>query len=340
MPQPERRIDAALDRLSTFRLPARAAELVVLDHVDQLPDLSVRQPLLVLGEGSNTVFLDDWPGTVLVNRLRGVSVERTGKQASRVRAAAGENWHRLVRWCMDQGLHGIENLALIPGSTGAAPIQNIGAYGVELADVLESVTAWDWQQGCMREIPAAECGFGYRASRFRDRDRGRFLITAVTLVLQHRFVPQTGYRSLAEELARHGEHRRPGPRQLAAAVMRLRRHRLPDPGRLANAGSFFKNPVVSAQIADRLLADHPALPHWRLPDGLVKLAAGWMIEQRGWKGKSIGDAAVYPRHALVLINRGGATASELSQLIDALSTDVEDTFGVGLEPEPILIGRA
>ncbi|MFW5816314.1 MAG: UDP-N-acetylmuramate dehydrogenase [Wenzhouxiangella sp.] len=340
MPQPERRVNAELDRLSTFRLPARAAELVVVDHVDQLPRLSVRQPLLVLGEGSNTVFLDDWPGTVLVNRLRGVWVERAGSQASRVRVAAGENWHGLVRWCLDRGLHGIENLALIPGSAGAAPIQNIGAYGVEIADVLESVTVWDWLNGCMREIPAAECGFGYRASRFRDRDQGRFLITAITLILQHRFVAQTGYRSLAEELARDGGQRQPGPRQLAAAVMRLRRHRLPDPRRLANAGSFFKNPVVSAGFAARLLTDHPALPHWHLPDGQVKLGAGWMIEQRGWKGKGIGDSAVYPRHALVLINRGGATASQLKRLIATLSDDVEDAFGVRLAPEPILIGRA
>lgn len=339
MPQPERRLNASLDGLSTFRLPARAAELIVLDHVDQLADLTASQPLLVLGEGSNTVFLDDWPGTVLVNRLRGISVERAGPAFSRVRAAAGENWHRLVRWCLDQGLHGIENLVLIPGSTGAAPIQNIGAYGVELADVLESVTAWDRQQDRLREIPTADCGFGYRASRFRDRDKGRFLITAITLRLQHRFVPQTGYRSLAEELERSGENRSPGPREVVAAVIRLRRHRLPDPARLANAGSFFKNPVVGAPVAERVLSEYPDLPHWRLPDGRVKLAAGWMIEQRGWKGRSVGDAAVYRHHALVLVNRGSATAGQVRELIDALGSDIEAAFGVRLEPEPILIGR-
>lgn len=340
MPQPEHQFNADLSGLSTFRLPARAAELIVLNRVDQLAGLAVRQPLLVLGEGSNTVFLEDWPGTVLVNRLRGIAVEPAGPEVSRVRAGAGENWHRLVRWCLDRGLFGIENLALIPGSVGAAPVQNIGAYGVEIADVLESVTAWDWREARLREIPAGDCDFGYRASRFRDNDRGRFLITAITLNLQHRFVPRTHYQSLATELERVDRRQPPGPREVTAAVMRLRRHRLPDPARMANVGSFFKNPVVSADLADQLLASHPGLVHWPLADGQVKLAAGWMIEQCGWKGRSIGDTAVYPRHALVLVNRGRATATQLRTLMDRLSNDVQGVFGIRLEPEPILIGHA
>ncbi|NDY94460.1 UDP-N-acetylmuramate dehydrogenase [Wenzhouxiangella limi] len=340
MPQPERRFDADLAALSTFRLPARAAEVIFLDNLDQLAGLSYGHPLLVLGGGSNTIFLANWTGTVLVNRLRGISVERASQRDSRVRVAAGENWHRLVRWCLDHGLHGLENLALIPGSVGAAPIQNIGAYGVEIADVLESVTAWDWRQNRLRQLPAEACGFGYRASRFRDADRGRFLITSITLRLRHEFRPQIGYQSLAAELKRRHGDRIPGPRALTAAVMRLRRHRLPDPARLANAGSFFKNPVVSGDFASSLLSDHPHLPHWTMADGQVKLAAGWMIEQRGWKGKSVGAAAVYPNHALVLINRGGASAQQLGALVDAIRADIQRSFGVRLEPEPILIGRA
>ncbi|MEE4638716.1 MAG: UDP-N-acetylmuramate dehydrogenase [Wenzhouxiangella sp.] len=339
MPQPEHHRNADLAGLSTFRLPARAAELVFLDEIDQLDELVLGQPLMILGQGSNTVFLGDWPGTILVNRLRGLSVERIDPAVSRIRVAAGENWHELVRWCLDEGLHGIENLALIPGTVGAAPIQNIGAYGVEIADVLESITAWDWRNRCLLELPASECGFGYRASRFRDSDRGRFLITGITLRLQHRFVPQTGYQSLADELSRRSGNRSIGPREVVACIMRLRRHRLPDPTRLANAGSFFKNPVLSASDAEQLLLTHPGMPHWRLPDGQVKLAAGWMIEQRGWKGKSIGDAAVYHHHALVLINRGQATAAQLGSLIERLTDDVDAAFGVRLEPEPILIGR-
>ncbi|MFP4277517.1 MAG: UDP-N-acetylmuramate dehydrogenase [Wenzhouxiangella sp.] len=339
MPQPERRLNANLADLSTFGLTARTAELVFLDHLDQLPELTLRPPVMVLGGGSNTVFLADWPGTVLVNRLRGIEVEQRGEQTSRVRVAAGENWHRLVRWSMDHGLHGLENLVMIPGSVGAAPIQNIGAYGVELAERLESVTVWEWSSARLRELPAADCNFGYRASRFRDRDRGRFLVTAITLVLDHAFFPRLEYRSLAEALARGHRGQAPGPRQVAAAVMRLRRHRLPDPARLANAGSFFKNPQVPATVAARLLAANPDLPHWPQPDGQVKLAAGWMIEQLDWKGQSIGQAAVYHRHALVLTNRGGATAAQLGQLIDAITTSVQQQFGVVLEPEPILVGR-
>lgn len=339
MPQPERRLNADLADLSTFGLTARTAELVFLDHLDQLPELTLRPPVMVLGGGSNTVFLADWPGTVLVNRLRGIEVEQRGEQTSRVRVAAGENWHRLVRWSMDHGLHGLENLVMIPGSVGAAPIQNIGAYGVELAERLESVTVWEWSSARLRELPAADCNFGYRASRFRDRDRGRFLVTAITLVLDHAFFPRLEYRSLAEALGRGHRGQAPGPRQVAAAVMRLRRHRLPDPARLANAGSFFKNPQVPATVAARLLAANPDLPHWPQPDGQVKLAAGWMIEQLDWKGQSIGQAAVYHRHALVLTNRGGATAAQLGQLIDAITTSVQQQFGVVLEPEPILVGR-
>ncbi|MCA1780208.1 MAG: UDP-N-acetylmuramate dehydrogenase [Xanthomonadaceae bacterium] len=334
-----RRSNADLAGLSTFRLPARAAELVILDHVGQLPALTLAPPVLVLGEGSNTVFLSDWKGTVLINRLRGISVEPITPESSRVRVAAGENWHQLVRWCLDAGLYGLENLIMIPGSAGAAPIQNIGAYGVEIADLLESVTVWDWGQGRLRELPAAECGFGYRASRFKDRDRGRFLITAISLILQHSFVPRTEYRSLAAQLQRYAGNGAPGPRRLAAAVMRLRRHRLPDPARLANAGSFFKNPVVDSEVAESLHSEHPALPAWPLADRQVKLAAGWMIEQCGWKGKSLGGAAVYAGHALVLVNRGTATAADVGGLIDAITSDVEAKFAISLEPEPLLIGR-
>lgn len=338
MHQPERLCDADLSRLSTFRLRARAHDLIVLDQADQLPKLRVVKPLLILGEGSNTVFLKDWPGSVLVNRLSGISVKRLDADRSLVHVAAGENWHHMVRWCMDHGLHGLENLILIPGSAGAAPIQNIGAYGVELADLLVSVTVWDWDTSEFRELNTAECGFAYRTSRFKHRDRDRFLITAITLCLNHHFIPKTGYESLGQALRNKGVIDNPSPREVAAAVMRIRRHRLPDPKRIANVGSFYKNPVVSAFEAERLSARFPDLPQWRLPDGRVKLAAGWMLERCGWKGQSVGDAAVYDRHALVLINKGRASGEDLQQLIDAMTAQIRDEFGVRLEPEPRLIG--
>lgn len=337
--QPPEIIEGAdLAPLSSFRLPTRAKRLVVLDHVEQLPLLSEPEPMrLVLGGGSNTVFVADWPGDILLNRLRGIELTALDKQHARVHAAAGENWHALVRWCLERGLYGIENLVLIPGSVGAAPMQNIGAYGVELSDVLESVSAWDWETARSVEIAAADCGLAYRDSRFKSADRGRFLITAVSLRLRRRFVPQLGYQSLVAALNARGIQT-PEPRQLTAAVMRLRRHRLPDPARLPNAGSFFKNPVLDRTAAASLLSEHPGLPHWTLADGSVKLAAGWMIEQLGLRGHRIGDAGIYEHHALVLVNHGQASAGQLLELIDEVCSAVQGRYGVGLEVEPNLIG--
>lgn len=328
--------NADLRELSTFRLPAKADRLAVLQSPDQLPHLSGDEAsTLLLGGGSNAVFLGDWPGSIILNRIRGIEIRDLGDEAL-VTAGAGENWHRLVRQTMDAGWHGIENLIMIPGSVGAAPMQNIGAYGVELADVFEHLVAWDLGERRFVELDRRACRFGYRDSRFRSADRGRFVIVSVTLRLSRRFSARTGYSSLAGELERAGVES-PSSRQLAAAVMRLRRHRLPDPGRLPNAGSFFKNPVISADSARKLLEAHPDLPQWLLPDGRVKLGAGRMIELLGWKGRSIGDAGVYANHALVLVNRGHATAADLRALIDAVVESVRREFGIVLEPEPLLV---
>ena len=335
--QPDIVTGADLTSLSTFRLPARAAELIVLDAPEQIATLPpASHGELVLGGGSNTLFVGDYPGRVLLNRMTGVSFENSGDEVL-VTATAGENWHRLVRTCIDRGLHGLENLVMIPGSVGAAPMQNIGAYGVELADVFERLAAWDRNEKRMVTMERNDCAFGYRDSRFKSIEPERFLITSVTLRLSRRFQPDTRYASLTEALA-SSDITKPTSRQLAATVMRLRRHRLPDPARLPNAGSFFKNPVVTPQRAETMLTAHPELLHWPMPDGSVKLGAGRMIELLGWKGKAIGDAAVYPNHALVLINRGRATAEDLMRLICAIQTSVHDEYGVELEAEPRLIG--
>lgn len=336
--QPEIVRHADIRSLSTFRLPARAAELCIIDSPEQLAALPATDgEELILGGGSNTVFIGDFAGRIILNRMRGIEFTDAGEHVI-VRAAAGENWHSLVRLCLDRGLHGIENLALIPGSVGAAPMQNIGAYGVELADAFDSLDAIDRQRGDAVRIPLGDAGFSYRDSRFRSVDKGRFLITAVTLRLARRFTPRPDYSSLAAELQRCNIDQ-PTPRQMVAAIMRLRRHRLPDPQRLANAGSFFKNPVVAEVSAAALLDEHPELPHWPMADGRIKLAAAWMIERLGWKGRFIGDAGVYPHHALVLVNRGQATASELLALIEAITLSVQRAFGVILEPEPLLSGH-
>lgn len=329
--------DAELAGLTTFRLPARADELVCIETAGQLAALPPHDgPELILGGGSNTLFVDDFPGRVILNRMRGIQMAADADDIL-VTAAGGENWHALVRHCLDEGLYGLENLIMIPGSVGAAPMQNIGAYGVELAEVFESLEALDRESGQRVTFDRDDCRFGYRDSRFKSLDRGRFFISRVTLRLSRRFTPSTGYASLADELERAG-CKRPEPRQLAAAVMRLRRHRLPDPARLANAGSFFQNPVVDADTAETLLAEHPDLPHWPMPDGRIKLAAARMIERLGWKGRSIGRVGVYAHHALVLVNHGGATSSELLALVAAITESVERAFGLTLVPEPNLIG--
>lgn len=337
MHTPEIFRNADLSGLSTFGLPASAAELAVLDSAEQIAALPPAiNGELILGGGSNTVFAGNYPGRVLLNRLQGVSFHEKSEEVL-VTAGGGENWHRLVRQCVDAGVHGLENLAMIPGSVGAAPMQNIGAYGVELADVFNHLTAWDRRQQVFVQLDRRHCAFGYRDSRFKSVDRDRFLITSVTLRLSRRFRPKTGYASLDEALQGAGIDQ-PTPRQLTATVMRLRRHRLPDPARLANAGSFFKNPVVSTETARSVLDEHPDLPNWSMHDGTIKLGAGRMIELLGWRGKSVGEVGVYANHALVLVNHGQATASDLLQLIEAITASVEKEFGIRLEPEPLLVG--
>ena len=329
--------DADLTDLTTFRLPARTAELAILHSPEQIAALPpTDKDQLVLGGGSNTLFIGNWPGRILLNRLSGLSFEDRGDDVL-VTAAAGENWHQLVRTCIDRGLHGLENLVMIPGSVGAAPMQNIGAYGVELSDLTEHVDAWDRVEQRPCRLSRKECDFAYRDSRFKSGEPGRFLITSVTLRLSRRFNPDTRYASLRDALDQAGIDQ-PTARQLAATVMRLRRHRLPDPARLSNAGSFFKNPIVDEAQARELLSIHPDLPHWPMPDGRIKLGAGRMIETLGWKGKFIGDAGVYARHALVLVNRGRATTADLLALINTIQDSVEREFGLRLEPEPLIIG--
>lgn len=329
---------AELSALTSFGLAARASQLATLHQPEQLISLPPAPgPEMVLGGGSNTIFMADYPGRILLNRIKGFSVQSAGEEAVLVTAGAGESWHGLVRRCVDGGLHGLENLALIPGSVGAAPIQNIGAYGVELADRFHALRAFDRQLGTFVTLDGADCGFGYRDSRFKSDTPGRFIITAVTLRLSRRFRPVLHYPSLAEALQRAGLQQ-PDPRQLTAAVMRLRRHRLPDPARLANSGSFFKNPLVDAAQAKRLVKRWPGLPHWPMDDGRVKLGAAWMIDQLGWKGRRLGQVGVYRNHALVLVNHGQAQAHELLQLLHAIQNAVFQRFSVQIEPEPILIG--
>lgn len=334
---------------TTLALPGYAAASLIVDRLETLhahkAEIQGASRRFILGGGSNVVLTGDFPGLLLKVELRGK--ERLGEDADAVyvRAAAGENWHDFVQWTLAQGWPGLENLSLIPGTVGAAPIQNIGAYGLEAGELLHEVEAIDLADGSPRRFDHAACRFGYRDSVFKQQGwhlDGRLLITAVTFRLPKRWQPRTGYADVAKELAERSvvtPTPTPTPTDIAAAVIAIRQRKLPDPAVLPNAGSFFKNPVVDAATAARLAAAHGSLPNYPQPDGTVKLAAGWLIEQAGWKGRSLGPVGMYEKQALILVNHGGATGADVQALTAAVQADVQQRFGVALEAEPVFIGH-
>ncbi|HEY0824049.1 MAG TPA: UDP-N-acetylmuramate dehydrogenase, partial [Ramlibacter sp.] len=259
-------------------------------------------------------------------------------------AGAGENWHDFVDWTLDQGFGGLENLALIPGTVGASPVQNIGAYGVELQDRFESLDAIDLMTGREFTLDATQCAFGYRDSVFkhspaRDSDfglAGRALILRVRVRLPKPWKPVLGYLDLQRKVTETGIAE-PSARQVYDWVCAIRTAKLPDPRVIGNAGSFFKNPTVTPEQCQDIIARDPNIVHYPMPDGTVKLAAGWLIDACGWKGKSVGQAGVYEKQALVLVNRGGATGGEVVTLARAIQTSVYERFGIRLEPEPVVV---
>lgn len=331
--------DFPLDSLNTFRIPARARRYLRVSEPSQLaaaladPALAAL-PRLVLGGGSNLLFTQDFDGLVLHMALAGREIVGEHDGHTLVRAAAGENWHDFVQWTLAQGLGGLENLSLIPGTVGAAPIQNIGAYGAEIKDVFHALTVFDPATGTQRVLHGADCRFGYRDSIFKHADGARLIVLDVTFALPQAWQPNLRYAELAHELAGVES---PSARQVSDAVIAIRRRKLPDPAVIGNAGSFFKNPVVTGQQCARLLESFPSLVHHRQPDGSEKLAAGWLIDQCGWKGRNLGAAGVYPKQALVLVNNGGASGAEVVQLARAIQRDVFERYGVQLEPEPVFI---
>ena len=331
---------ASLAGRNTLRVAARARLLGELRDAAKLPELldfpAVRRaPLLVLGEGSNLLLAGDFDGTVLALETRGVQVEQDGDVA-RIAVAAGERWDDFVRWSLGQGYAGLENLILIPGTVGAAPIQNIGAYGTEVAEFIESVEAWDTRERRVAVLDRATCAFGYRDSLFK-REPGRYIVTAVRFALPRSRALRLDYAGIREELARMGVDR-PAPFHVAEAVVHLRTRKLPDPAVIGNAGSFFKNPVVDAAQAEALKRGHPELPAWPQADGRSKLSAAWLIEAAGLKGRREGDAGISNRHALVLVNHGHASGGELWGFAQRVIAAVQAEFGVRLEPEPVVVG--
>ncbi|MDB5853723.1 MAG: murB [Herminiimonas sp.] len=333
--------DYPLQRLNTFGIACKAHAFLPVDSVEvlraMLADPALRDlPRLVLGGGSNLLLTGDFPGLVL--HLCNKGIERAGEKADSVlvRCAAGERWDDLVQWTLSHGLGGLENLSLIPGSVGASPIQNIGAYGAELADCFHSLRAFDLVSGEVLKLDRDACRFGYRDSIFKHELRERAVILSVTFALPKSWHANLRYTELARELE-NGGLTQPTPQQVSDAVIAIRTRKLPDPEAIGNAGSFFKNPVVDVVTRDALLAAHPAMVSFPQPDGTFKLAAGWLIDQCGWKGKSIGPAGVYEKQALVLVNRGGASGQQILALASAIQDDVQQRFGVRLEAEPVIV---
>jgi UDP-N-acetylmuramate dehydrogenase len=329
-----------LKPLNSFGLSATARNFFTLKDLDELevvqewhqahPDL----PVLFLGGGSNILFVADFPGLVVRIGLQGLSLLEADEDYHYVQAHAGENWHRCVRWCIDQGFPGLENLSLIPGTVGAAPMQNIGAYGVELKDRLHQVEAIDWQTGKTRTFDRDACRFGYRDSYFKSIEPGRWLIASVILRLPRNPEWKTDYPGIRERL----EGVELNARSISDAVIALRKSKLPDPDHLGNAGSFFKNPMLPVEAWRMLQARFPDIPGWTQPNGLVKTSAAWLIDRCGWKGARDGDAGTYDTHALVIVNHGNASGLEIWHFASRIITSVEDHFGITLEPEPRVIG--
>ncbi|WP_227367912.1 UDP-N-acetylmuramate dehydrogenase [Halomonas sp. M20] len=333
------RQDVDLSRANTLGLPCRAERFLATDDIATTRD-ALRQavkrdwPLTVLGGGSNLVLQPWLPGLALQPSFADLRFEEVGEGDVLVHAGAGLNWHALVEALAAKELWGIENLSLIPGHVGAAPIQNIGAYGVELADVLERVYLLHLEDGREAVFDREECGFGYRDSVFKHALENRVVITRLVLRVSTRAQPRLDYGDLAARLPA-----KPSASDVVAAVSAVRREKLPDPTVLGNAGSFFKNPVVANEQAKALLAKHADMPHFPLADGGVKLAAGWLIDQCGLKGLRERHVGIHERQALVLVHHGGGSAGELLALAQRVVDKVQARFGVTLEREPRLMGR-
>jgi UDP-N-acetylmuramate dehydrogenase len=332
--------NAPLVTRNTLRVAAWAKLLAEVRDATKLPELldfpAIRASRpFVLGEGSNVLITGDIDGAVIAMDTRGVHVEQDGDIA-RIAVAAGERWDDFVRWTLGQGFAGLENLILIPGTVGAAPIQNIGAYGTEVAEFIESVEAWDLIERRVVTLDRSACAFAYRDSLFKH-EPDRFIVTAVRFALPRSHTLRLDYAGIREELKRMGIDK-PAPFHVAEAVVHLRTRKLPDPAVIGNAGSFFKNPIVDAVQGEALKREHAQLVAWPGHDARWKLSAAWLIEAAGFKGMRDGDAGISNRHALVLVNHGKATGQELWAFAQRVIDGVQTRFGVRLELEPMLIG--
>ena len=332
--------DFNLKEHNTFGIDVKCRRFIEFESVDELlqivnslPDAD--KPLLVLGGGSNMLFTADYEGTVLHSAIKGHVAVQTD-EGIMLRCGSGEVWDDIVSLCVSNRMYGAENLSLIPGDVGASAVQNIGAYGAEAKDIILKVEAVDLQTGKMCEFTNEECEYAYRKSKFKGEWRNRFVITYVTYKLSEVFCPCLDYGNIRAELEKRNI-KVPTAEQLRNVIIDIRNEKLPDPKVEGNAGSFFMNPVVPKAKYEELVARFGNVPHYSVDDNNEKIPSGWMIDQCGWKGKSLGKAGVHSRQALVLVNRGGAEGKDIVALCDAIKRDVKDKFGIDIVPEVNII---
>ena len=318
---------------NSFGVDQRAARLVEFETAEDLRTFfaaGIPGRWTVLAGGNNILFTEDYDGVLLTPAARQIALVSDDGDEVRLRVDAGVEWDDLVEWAVQRGLWGIENLSLIPGKAGAAPVQNIGAYGCEAKDAIRRVEMYCVETGTVLTLDAAHCGFGYRESVFKHDLKGRVIITAVEIALSHTPRPRLGYGDVEREVEARGGATL---RNIREAICSIRRAKLPDPAVLGNAGSFFKNPVVEASVAENLLKAYPDMPHYPAPEGREKLAAGWLIDRAGMKGHRAGNVGVHERQALVLVNYGGATGGEVIAFAHKVQEKVREKFGIGIDTE-------
>ena len=328
----------SLKQYNTFGIDVNAAEYAEVADAESLKGLIRAGRLkdasyLILGGGSNVLFTGDYDGLVIRNMIVGIRMKEVDDSQVLVTAGAGVVWDYLLHYCIEHDLGGIENLISIPGSVGAGPIQNIGAYGVELKDTFHSLDAIEIATGELRTFYKEECEFGYRDSIFKREQKGKFIIVSVSLMLKSKSKPDISYGAISEELIKMGIHDGPAIGDVGKAISSIRHRKLPDPENIGNAGSFFKNPLIVAEKYAEIREQYPDAPSYKAGDGMVKVPAGWLIEQCGWKGKRHGSAGVHDKQALVLINTGNASGKEVLELAGQIMDSVNDRFGLSLEME-------
>lgn len=324
----------SLKGYNTFGIDVSSLKFVEVNNIDDLKEVLTdnNQPILILGGGSNILFTENFNGLVIKNNFRGINIVEENDNEVQVKVEAGEVWHEFVLFCIENQYAGIENLSLIPGNVGASPMQNIGAYGVEVKDLITEVEAFDLRDYSFKTFSNFDCEFGYRTSVFKTSQKGNYFITSVTFKLKKKAVFNTSYGAIEAELDRMNISS-PTIKDVSDAVINIRSSKIPDPKKIGNSGSFFKNPVVSKVQKDKILEKYLEVPNYSQSDGTFKMAAGWLIEKCGWKGKRIDNYGVHERQALVLVNYGGAKGSDIFNLSGQIIKSVEDTFGIKLERE-------